>query len=111
MNLRKKLLLSLALGVLSSNSAFSNPPFGGPIVVGPPVGGPMGGHEVGRNPNFPPNTYPIVVPYGYSGSANTAVTSSGPPLQGGSSVTNGNQTINANGISCVVNANGKKICN
>ena len=111
MNLRKKLLLSLVLAVVSSSPALSNPPLGGPIIVGPPVGGPMGGHEMGRNPNFPPNTYPIVVPYGYAGSANTAATNSGPPLQGGSSVTNGNQTINANGISCVVNANGKKICN
>lgn len=111
MNFLKKLLLSLVLGVLSSAPAFSNPPLGGPIVLGPPVGGPMVGNEMSRNPNFPPNAYPIVVPYGYSGSVNTTATSSGVPIQGGSSVTNGNQTINANGTSCVVNANGKKICN
>jgi hypothetical protein len=83
----------------------------GPILVSPLGGGPIAGNEIGRNPSYPPNAYPIIVPYGYSGSVNTTATSSGVPIQGGSSVTNGNQTINANGTSCVVNANGKKVCN
>lgn len=104
MNFRKTLLLSLVLGVLSANPAFSHPP-GGPI-----GGGPMGGQGGGRYPINPADAYPVVVPYGYPSGTSTS-TYSGPPIQGGASVTNGNQTINANGTTCVVSADGKKTCN
>jgi hypothetical protein len=107
MNLRKKLLLlPIVLGSLSSGLAIAHPIGGGPV-GGPPMGG-----QVGRNPNYPADVYPIVTPYAYPTNTPGAYDPiNSRPVQGGSSVTNGNQTINANGTTCTVQADGKKICN
>lgn len=107
MNFHKILLLILIVfGALSSGLAFSHPVGGGPV-----GGGQIGGGGAGRNPNYPANVYPIVAPYVYPNAPGAYDPSSSPPIQGGSSVTNGNQTINANGTTCTVRPDGKKICN
>ena len=108
MNFRKILLLSPVFSVaLSSGLAFAHPVGGGPV-----GGPPMAGGEVSRNPNYPSNVYPIVAPYAYPTNTPGAYDPiNSPPVQGGSSVTNGNQTINANGTTCTVRSDGKKICN
>lgn len=110
MSFRKTLMLfSVVLGAVSSSSAFSHPIGGGPA-----GGPPMGGGQGGRNPNYPGDVYPIISPYSYSYPTNTPGAYdpiNAPAVQGGSSVTNGNRTINANGTTCTVQADGKKICN
>ncbi len=108
MSFRKTLLLfPVVLAALSSGLALSHPIGGGP------VGGPqMGGGQVGRNPSYPADVYPIVAPYAYPTNTPGAYDPiNSPAVQGGSSVTNGNRTINANGTTCTVQADGKKICN
>jgi hypothetical protein len=96
------MLFPVVWGALSSSLAFSNP-------IG---GGPIGGGQVGRNPSYPANVYPIVTPYAYPTNTPGAYDPiNAPPVQGGSSVTNGNQTINANGTTCTIQPDGKKICN
>lgn len=108
MRFRKTLILvPVVWGALSSGLAFSNP-----IGVGPVGGGQIGGGQVGRNPYYPANVYPIVTPYAYPTNTPGAYDPiNAPPVQGGSSVTNGNQTINANGTTCTIQPDGKKICN
>ena len=108
MNFRKTLLLLPVFWVsLSSGLVFAHPPGGGPI-----GGPPMGGGQGNRNPNYPSNVYPIVTPYAYPTNTPGAYDPiNSAPIQGGSSVTNGNQTINANGTTCTVRSDGKKICN
>jgi hypothetical protein len=108
MNFRKTLLLlPLSWGALISGLVLAHPVGGGPV-----GGPPMGGGEVGRNPSYPSNVYPIVAPYAYPTNTPGAYDPiNAPPVQGGSSVTNGNQTINANGTTCTVRPDGKKICN
>ena len=86
--------------------------FGASIVFAdPPGSGSGGGGQIVRNPGYPTNIYPIVVPNVNPVDTSPKNSNSTPAPQGGSSVTNGNKTINANGTSCVVNPNGKKICN
>lgn len=108
MSFRKTLMLfPVVLGALSPSLTFSHPVGGGPA-GGPPISG----GQVGRNPNYPPNVYPIVTPYAYPSNTPGAYDPiNAPAVQGGSSVTNGNQTINANGTTCTVQPDGKKICN
>jgi hypothetical protein len=108
MSFRKiSLLFTVVLGTLSSGFVFSHPIGGGPA-----GGAPIGGGQAGRNPNYPANVYPIVAPYAYPTNTPGAYDPiNSPPVQGGSSVTNGNQTINANGTTCTVGSDGKKICN
>ena len=103
MRFRKTLtLFSVVCGAFSASLAFSNPVGGGPIAGG----------QVGRNPYNPANVYPIVTPYAYPTNTPGAYDPiNAPPVQGGSSVTNGNRTINANGTTCVIQPDGKKICN
>lgn len=100
-------LLPVFLGALSSGLALSHPVGGGP------VGGPqMGAGQAGRNPNYPADVYPIVAPYAYPSNTPGAYDPiNAPVVQGGSSVTNGNQTINANGTTCTMRPDGSKICN
>lgn len=107
MSFRKTLpLLPVFWVALISGLAFAHPVGGGPV-GGPPMGG-----EVGRNPNYPSNVYPIVTPYAYPTNTPGAYDPiNSAPVQGGSSVTNGNQTINSNGTTCTVRSDGKKICN
>lgn len=104
---KKTLLLSVLLAAFSSGVAFSHPLGGGPV-----GGGQVGAGQAGRNPNYPGDVYPIVAPYVYPTNTPGAYDPiNAPPVQGGSSVTNGNQTINANGTTCTVRPDGKKICN